>query len=287
MADATSATYAFVKPEVAASSGTWGGKLNTDLDSLDTEIGKPRLPFNSPVVGATTTCDLSLARVFVFTLSQISTLAFTNVPSSSFAVRIRLVINNGGAFALTFPASVGWLSPMSGLPAFKVAGVDEVELMTKDGGVQWYASIRRTTSGTLAQFAALSTISAVEVSLASYSLPAGALAVNGQRVRITLGGIGPAGGATIKVKFGASDVAAALAIGANEVFRFETMIWRTGAATQSSFGWTIKTATVSQIRSGATETLSNAVLIDVRGLVTVGGQTLNIDTVLMEYLASA
>src|SRR6266849_10199865 len=104
MANTTTATFQFIKPEVALDTGQWGTHLNADLDSLDTELGKPRYPFNSPTVGATTTCDLSLARTFVFTLTQVSTLAFTNPPSSSFFVRIVLLITDGGAFALTWPA---------------------------------------------------------------------------------------------------------------------------------------------------------------------------------------
>lgn len=136
MADALTSIFSLTKPEVNVST-TWPTSLNADLDSLDDLLARPKQTFNSPVVGATTTCDLSLARVFVFTVSQATTLAFTNVPTASFAVHVDLLITNGAAFALTFPGSVNW--PAGIAPTLQAAGVERVRLMTRDGGTNWYA----------------------------------------------------------------------------------------------------------------------------------------------------
>src|SRR6266550_4747656 len=127
--------YGFTKP--AQGDTPWTTQANGDYDSIDSELARPRYPFNSPTVGATTTLDLSTARTFVFTISQATTIAITNPPAATFATIIRLIITNGNAFALTWPASVVWLSGV--VPTLKTSGVDLIELETKDAGVTWYA----------------------------------------------------------------------------------------------------------------------------------------------------
>jgi len=299
MANTPTAVYAFNKP--AQGDTPWTTTVNGDFDSIDSEIARPRLPFNSPAVAATTTCDLSLARVFVFTVSQATTLAFTNVPAATFSARIRLLITNGAAFVLTFPGSVTWLG--GALPTFKTSGVDEVELVTKDAGVTWYASLRsdpRTQVGAAAAVARasqllyqaknLSTTSGVDVSLGSYVVPAAALSADGNALRIFLGGLGPAGGATVNIRWGASQLIG-IAVAANELFWADVRLMRAGAALQTLNGLVMHgtgaSPTFALTRSAAyAETLANAITLDWRGNVTVGGQTLLYDDIQVERLAS-
>src|SRR5436309_4059019 len=126
----TTTVYGLTKH--AAGDTPWWNEVNANYDTVDAELAKPRIIFNSPTVGATTTCDLNLGRGFKFTVSQATTISFTNAPTSSFLTRIRLLITNGSAFLITWPASVSWLAGIA--PTFKAAGVDEVELDTFDGG---------------------------------------------------------------------------------------------------------------------------------------------------------
>jgi len=144
MATTFTTNYGFDKP--AISDLNWGAIRNTNMDDVDAELFKPRIGQNAPTVGATTTLDLSLARVFVFTVTQITTIAFSNVPSTFPngaavpAVRIWLKITNGSAFAVTWPASIVWPN-LDTDPFLTISGVDWVELLTVDGGTTWYGSV--------------------------------------------------------------------------------------------------------------------------------------------------
>lgn len=208
MADTTTTRYGLTKPGNldAAGAGLWGPKLNTDFDLIDSEIAFPRYPVSSPTIGATTTFDLSLGRVFALTVTQITTFAFANVPAAggnNFSTRIRLILTNGGAFTVTWPASVTWLSGVA--PGLNAGGVDEIELVTKNGGTTWYAGMR----GESRIIAPRNNVDAgtgantTEVTLHTVNVPAGSMGANGVLDITVLYDITGSGGTkTLRLKFG-------------------------------------------------------------------------------------
>jgi len=140
--------YQFSKPAVAGDADAWGGLLNTDLDSLDTFLARPRIKKNAPTVGASTTLDLSLATAFEFTVSQATTLSITNAPATLPdgtvpVTRVFLKITNGGAFAITWPGSIVWPYETANVAPTGLAasGVDLIELVSYDAGTTWYAML--------------------------------------------------------------------------------------------------------------------------------------------------
>lgn len=216
MADTLTAVYALTKPEVGASTNTWGGKLNTDLDGIDSELARPRHPHNAPTVGATTTLDLALARVFKFTVTQATTIAFTNVPASTFAVRVRVHITNGAAFAVTWPGSVVW--PGGTPPVLATSGTDVLEFETIDAGTTWrgvathlvLAPVADTYVRRLGVDADRSIVTnGAEQTISSVTIPANLLNARGDAVRIQARIRGNTGGflVTFRVKFGAFTLA--------------------------------------------------------------------------------
>jgi len=135
----------------------------------------------------------------------------------------------------------------------------------------------------LFQAQGLSTSSTTPVSLTSFSLPANALAVNSQAIRLTLMGGAATQNANISVQFGGSALAATL-ITAGNGFIAWVHIARTGAATQIYNRSLIQGTSVVSTEGSLAITLSNAALVDVQASVTSGG-TLTVDSVLLEYLA--
>jgi hypothetical protein len=90
-------------------------------------------------VGATRTFDLSVANFFSATVDQASTFTFSNPPASGdFGVFV-LELTNGGAFTVTYPASVDFVGGVA--PTLTAAGVDQLVFTTRDGGTTYFGFV--------------------------------------------------------------------------------------------------------------------------------------------------
>ena len=89
--------------------------------------------------GATRTFDLSVANFFSATLDQACTFTFSNPPASGDFGCFVLEITNGGAFVITFPASVDW--PGGTAPTLTASGKDQLVFTTRDGGTNYFGFV--------------------------------------------------------------------------------------------------------------------------------------------------
>ncbi len=306
MPDPTTNVFGFTQPTVGGDLGTWGGIVNTFFANLDSYLGFFRTAAKAVTWnnGGTTTIDLSTGTVFSFTVATgSSTIAFSNVPANITAVQlsspITLVITNGGSQTITWPGSVTWLSGSA--PALQASGTDIIDLLTFNNGTTWWGAVRSTTGAfkvggasasakpvlLLYQNQGLSTGNTTETSLATYSLPANALAANSQAIRIGVAGhITGTGGPFVGVKFGATYVITKT-VSSGNAFWGSALVSRSGATSQLAVS-TIEYPTnlSGQLNSAPAETLSGAVTIDFRGNAGSGGATFFYDTVQVEYLAA-
>ena len=89
--------------------------------------------------GATRTFDLSVANFFSATLDQACVFTFSNPPGSGDFGTFVLELTNGGAFVITYPASVDF--PGGVAPTLTAAGVDQLVFTTRDGGTTYFAFV--------------------------------------------------------------------------------------------------------------------------------------------------
>lgn len=85
--------------------------------------------------GATRTLDLTTANFFSATLDQACTFTFSNPAASGDFCGFVLALTNGGAFAVTWPASVDWSGGSA--PTLTASGLDILVFVTYNGGTDW------------------------------------------------------------------------------------------------------------------------------------------------------
>lgn len=121
-----------------------------------------------------------------------------------------------------------------------------------------------------AQTAAVATTTATtELTLQSYTLPGGTLAIAGQAVRITCWGVtgATANNKTMKLYFGASAIATPAAATNAKGWRLTMIVMRRTATTQGVDSWgLVDTTPVTPANTDGAETLSAGVLIKCTGL---------------------
>ena len=89
--------------------------------------------------GATRTFDLSVANFFSATLDQACTFTFSNPPASGDFGAFVLELTNGGAFEITYPASVDFVGGVA--PTLTASGVDQLVFTTRDGGTTYFGFV--------------------------------------------------------------------------------------------------------------------------------------------------
>jgi hypothetical protein len=140
-ADVTDATNVAAAGAVMASGGTMSGTLSLADNIVSRPILEDYAIQGSAIgnVGATRTFDCAVANYFTATVDQASTFTFSNPPATGDAGGFRLVLTNGGAFAITFPAAVDWDGGTA--PTLTAAGVDIIDFTTSDAGTIWYGTV--------------------------------------------------------------------------------------------------------------------------------------------------
>jgi hypothetical protein len=131
---------------VLAASPTLTGTLTTAAISMaDNLLTRPTLKDyaieGSAIgnTGATRTFDLSVANFFSATLDQACTFTFSNPPASGDFGAFVLELTNGGAFTITYPASVDF--PGGTAPTLTASGKDQLVFTTRDGGTTYFAFV--------------------------------------------------------------------------------------------------------------------------------------------------
>ena len=138
-------TYTYTTEYIGATSST-NGSAGLVPPALTSQTGHflggdgswHNANFVDPVALSGTAIDLSTGNVFTKTISASTTFTITGVPQGK-STMFNLVLTNGGAYTVTWPASVKWTA--GGPPALTESGIDVLTFLTTDGGTTWYGTM--------------------------------------------------------------------------------------------------------------------------------------------------
>ena len=127
-----------------------GATMSAELACADQIVSRPTLKdyaIEGQAVGntgASRTLDLNDANFFSATLDQACTFTFSDPAASGDFCGFVLALTNGGAFIITWPASVDWTDGTP--PSLTVAGLDILVFVTYDAGTTWHGMVASTDS---------------------------------------------------------------------------------------------------------------------------------------------
>lgn len=79
--------------------------------------------------------DISLGNIFTKTITAISTLTVSNIPTTGTMAVFILDLTNGGAFAITWWSGMKWVGGTA--PTLTASGRDVLGFFTHDAGTTW------------------------------------------------------------------------------------------------------------------------------------------------------
>lgn len=116
--------------------GTWADVMHlTGDESVSGAKTFAQGPYGTTAAVTANEINLANGTVFTKTISANTTFTITGVPTGS-ACSFSLILTNGGAYAVTWPASVKWTG--GNVPTLTESGVDLLTFLTPNGGMTWY-----------------------------------------------------------------------------------------------------------------------------------------------------